>query len=139
MFFSGRKYEVADSSTLPAPLQMLKDIFESKSWFKYLKTITGLDLAPSVTSDLDVWQRGEQPFCNVEIQRWTHGCYTLIHDQDPEFHSKALDVLLRFPFTNTSSSSSNQDSEDVPESGHVIYIDKDSKDDECVGIFVRKI
>lgn len=99
-----------------------------------MKGITQLDFVPSTTSDLDVWNQGKQPNCNFEIQRWTHKCYTLIHDKDPEFHSSALDVLIRFPLNDDFKDSEDEDEEDpdVPEAGHVVYIDKDSKDDECV-------
>lgn len=112
---------------------------ESKSWLKYLRAITGLDFVPSTTSDLDIWNQGKQPVCNVEVQKWTRGCYTLIHDKDPEFHSNALDVFLRFPFDEKSDDDEDDDDndDDLPEAGHVIYIDKDSKDDECVSELFR--
>ena len=34
------------------------------------------------------------PSCHGDIRRWGHGCYTLIHDTDPEGAEFALDALL---------------------------------------------
>ena len=43
-------------------------------------------------------ERGESskrgPCCHGSIRRWTHGCYTLVHDTDPEGEECALDVML---------------------------------------------
>lgn len=128
-----RRYEVADPATLSPALLSMKDILESKCWFSCLRSLTSLDLAPSRCSDLEIWSAGNEPTCKVEIQRWTPGCYSLIHDKDPDFQTKALDVFLRFPYDNREQNYPIAiDDEDSPETGHIIYIDKDSKDEECV-------
>jgi len=40
----------------------------------------------------DASERG--PYCHGSIRRWAHGCYTLVHDTDPEGAEFALDALL---------------------------------------------
>ena len=32
--------------------------------------------------------------CHGDVCRWSHGCYTLIHDNDPEISEMALDSLF---------------------------------------------
>ncbi|KAK6625642.1 hypothetical protein RUM43_005941 [Polyplax serrata] len=125
-----RKYDIADTSCLPPALKTLQNIFTSKSWFSYLKLITSLDFAPSQTSNLEIWENGILPQCTFEIQKWTATNYTLIHDGDPEFHCEALDVVLRLPFTDTQVKHTEED-ESIP-AGQVIYLDGESKDEECL-------
>ena len=36
----------------------------------------------------------QDPCCHGEIRRWSHGCYTLVHDTEPLGAEFALDVLL---------------------------------------------
>lgn len=125
---------MAESHSLPSSLKSLKTIFESKLWFNYLKSITALDLAPSETSDLNIWEKGIMPQCTFEFQKWTHSSYSLLHDKDSEFHKEGLDISLRIPYEILSENGVCNESSDIPESGHIIYIDADSKDEECVSV-----
>lgn len=98
---------------------------------KFLKSLTGLDFVPSETSDMKIWESGILPKCSCEIQRWTHSSYTLIHDKNSEFSNESLDVVLRIPFREADEDGRNENDE-VPKSGHLIYIDSESKEEECV-------
>lgn len=41
-------------------------------------------------------QFSSEPCCHGDVYRWSHGCYTLIHDSDPEMLEMALDAMLFF-------------------------------------------
>ncbi|XP_022105477.1 prolyl 3-hydroxylase OGFOD1-like [Acanthaster planci] len=36
------------------------------------------------------------PRCRAEVRRWSHGCYTLLHDTDTEGSEFALDAVIHF-------------------------------------------
>ncbi|XP_033636963.1 prolyl 3-hydroxylase OGFOD1-like [Asterias rubens] len=36
------------------------------------------------------------PRCRAEVRRWSHGCYTLMHDTDTEGSEFALDAVIQF-------------------------------------------
>ncbi|XP_017887076.1 prolyl 3-hydroxylase OGFOD1 [Ceratina calcarata] len=68
-----RKYEVADEDTLPDLLKQLCTMFKSITMFKLLKEYTELDLVAE--------KENMNPRMFLELQRWSGGCYTLIHDK----------------------------------------------------------
>ncbi|XP_043515518.1 prolyl 3-hydroxylase OGFOD1 isoform X2 [Frieseomelitta varia] len=69
-----RNYEVADEETLPDVLKKFYNMFKSTTMFQLLKDYTELDL---VVSEEEV----TKPRMQIELQRWTSGCYTLICDK----------------------------------------------------------
>ncbi|XP_017086842.2 prolyl 3-hydroxylase sudestada1-like isoform X1 [Drosophila bipectinata] len=68
---NAHNYEVLDLSTAKGTIQELLQLFRSHAMFDLLRDFTDLDLAGS---DAD------QPTCSVEIQRWSHGNYTVLGD-----------------------------------------------------------
>lgn len=68
-----RNYEVAEESTLPKDLADFCKIFKSMTIFNLLKKYTELDLVPE--------KEHMRPKMTIELQRWSRGCYSLIHDE----------------------------------------------------------
>lgn len=68
-----RNYEVAEEGSLPKDLADFCKLFKSLSIFGLLKKYTELDLVPE--------REDMHPRMTVELQRWSRGCYTLIHDE----------------------------------------------------------
>ncbi|XP_030370936.1 prolyl 3-hydroxylase sudestada1-like isoform X1 [Scaptodrosophila lebanonensis] len=64
-------YEVLDLSTASKTVEELLQLFRSNSMFDLLRDFTDLDLygADAIT-----------PTCSVELQRWSHGNYTVLGD-----------------------------------------------------------
>lgn len=105
-----RHFEEADLESVSPIVQQLTKLLQSQPMFKLLRTMTGLELADLPLSDDDNDSSGDDgdnegnkdsnqkkvsvPCCHGNIRRWTHGCYTLVHDTDPEGAEFALDVLL---------------------------------------------
>lgn len=109
-----RHFEQANTESAPSVVQQLNKLLQSKPMFKLLRTMTGLEMADVPLSDDEddddddseeeensaetSNNRGESskrgPCCHGSIRRWTHGCYTLVHDTDPEGEEFALDVML---------------------------------------------
>ncbi|XP_044007764.1 prolyl 3-hydroxylase OGFOD1 [Aphidius gifuensis] len=69
-----RNYEVADDKTLPNTLKKFYHLFKSYEFFKLLKNYTELDLVPD--------GKNMKPKMTIELQRWSHGNYTLIADKN---------------------------------------------------------
>ncbi|KAK9302116.1 hypothetical protein QLX08_005731 [Tetragonisca angustula] len=69
-----RNYEVADEETLPDLLKQFYNMFKSATMFQLLKDYTELDL---IVSEDEI----TKPRMQIELQRWTSGCYTLICDK----------------------------------------------------------
>jgi len=108
-----RHFEYVAMEAAPAIVQQLTKLLQSQPMFKLLRTMTGLEMADVPLSDddddsseddddqgskdtnqktNDASERG--PCCHGSIRRWAHGCYTLVHDTDPEGAEFALDALL---------------------------------------------
>ncbi|XP_078354565.1 prolyl 3-hydroxylase OGFOD1-like isoform X2 [Oculina patagonica] len=111
-----RHFEQVATESAPSIVQQLTKLLQSQPIFKLLRTMTGLDMADVPLSDDDddddddsdddddegskdtdkkkgnASERG--PCCHGSIRRWAHGCYTLVHDTDPEGAEFALDVML---------------------------------------------
>ncbi|XP_028404609.1 prolyl 3-hydroxylase OGFOD1-like isoform X2 [Dendronephthya gigantea] len=115
-----RKYEKADESSLTSHVRECLELFKSEPMFKLLTTFTGLKLSDvdinssenseknenegkpndSITTtetlaeDKDKLINEKSYRCHGKVCRWSHGCYTLIHDNDPEASEMALDCLF---------------------------------------------
>jgi len=105
-----RHFEEADMESVPPVVQQLTRLLQSHPMFKLLRTMTGLELADVPLNDDDDETSEEEsdneeskntckkkagaPSCHGNTRRWAHGCYTLVHDTDPEGAEFALDVLL---------------------------------------------
>lgn len=82
-----RKYErLRFARNATGPLKDLYSLFTSDSIFELLQDYTELDL-----SGLNAMN----PTCNVQLCRFTQGCYTLLGDSTT-FADSALDVILFF-------------------------------------------
>ncbi|XP_012252012.2 prolyl 3-hydroxylase OGFOD1 [Athalia rosae] len=71
-----QNYEIANDETLPETLKAFYNIFKSIHFFHLLKRYTELDLVPE-SNDM-------KPKMQIELQRWSRGCYMLINDQTIE-------------------------------------------------------
>lgn len=82
-----RKYErLRFARNATGPLKDLYSLFTSDSMFELLQDYTELDL-----SGLNAMN----PTCNVQLCRFTQGCYTLLGDSTT-FADSALDVIMFF-------------------------------------------
>ncbi|CAG2103759.1 unnamed protein product, partial [Medioppia subpectinata] len=86
-----RRYETAQVSSCPAIVLEAYELFRSEAVFLILSNLTGLKLHELATSygsdsdDSDEDESGEEnPRCRGEIRRWSHSCYTLVHDNSAE-------------------------------------------------------
>lgn len=100
-----RHFKEADKGSVSPVVQQLMKVLQSQPMFKLLRTMTGLELASLPLSDDDdssdedeckgIGEKKENgPCCHGNMRQWSHGCYTLVHDTDPEGRKFALDVLL---------------------------------------------
>ncbi|PIK54108.1 putative 2-oxoglutarate and iron-dependent oxygenase domain-containing protein 1 isoform 1 [Apostichopus japonicus] len=111
-----RSYEVARTDSYPLILKECLDVMHSELMFLLLSRLTGLKLHEDVedsSSDeedteearqdqngkyvknsLAMKTRGGNPRCRVEVRRWSHGSYTLIHDTDTVGSEFSLDCNL---------------------------------------------
>ncbi|XP_029184830.2 prolyl 3-hydroxylase OGFOD1-like isoform X1 [Acropora millepora] len=102
-----RHFKEADLKSVPAIVQQLAKVMQSQPMFKFLRTLTGLELAAVPLSDEDEssdedddkgknsnTEKKYVPCCHGRIRHWSHGCYTLVHDTDPEGAEFALDVII---------------------------------------------
>ncbi|XP_071485533.1 prolyl 3-hydroxylase OGFOD1-like [Diadema antillarum] len=64
------------------------------------------------------------PQCRAELRRWTHGCYTLLHDTDTEGSEFALDASIFFNTQNFS-----------PDGGGFVSYIARGEDEELLNIF----
>ncbi|KAL7286175.1 hypothetical protein TKK_0019544 [Trichogramma kaykai] len=78
-----RRYEVADEDSLPETLASFIQLIKSVTFCQYLKNLTELDLVPE-TDEM-------KPKLNFELQRWSHGCYTLLKDEKSEEKNDSLE------------------------------------------------
>ena len=148
-----RKYETALISSVPAIVLEAFELFKSEALFLILSNLTGLklhDLAINNGSDSDDEEEGminvltpdfslisksynmfnledsdRTPRSRGEIRRWSHSCYTLVHDNSAELNEEsALDVVIHF----------NCDNElDRDNGGFISYIAK-GEDEELLTI-----
>ncbi|CAG2168977.1 unnamed protein product [Oppiella nova] len=103
-----RRYETAVVSSCPAIVLEAYELFRSDAMFLILSNLTGLklhELAVNNGSDDDEDDSDDSsegnPRCRGEIRRWSHSCYTLIHDNSAELSEKAaLDVVIHFNCDN---------------------------------------
>lgn len=73
-------------SVARGPLADLRDLFESKAFFRLLYQYTNLDFAG---------EHAKEPKCYVELQRWTNECYTMLVNESKEnYVGNLLDVIL---------------------------------------------
>ncbi|EFA10164.1 prolyl 3-hydroxylase OGFOD1 [Tribolium castaneum] len=75
-------YEVAKIKDLPVVLDRFLMLFQSKQMFDLLKRFTGIEFKASST-------------VKFELQKWTHGCYSLLGDYD-WYEKKQLDLVMHF-------------------------------------------
>ncbi|KAH8278864.1 hypothetical protein KR018_010523 [Drosophila ironensis] len=68
---NAHNYEVLDLSSAKGTIQELLQLFHSRDMVQLLRDFTELDLGGS---------EPEKPICSVEIQRWSHGNYTVLGD-----------------------------------------------------------
>ena len=100
---------IKEDATIAPTLQSCFEFLHSKPLFKLLSRLTGLDLshddkdgqgdsdAPSSSSAFqNVPDKCSEPKCCGEIRKWSHDCYTLMYDNDPEGSEFALDAMLYF-------------------------------------------
>ncbi|CAB4035308.1 Prolyl 3-hydroxylase OGFOD1 [Paramuricea clavata] len=103
-----RWYEKATEDSLSTGLvQECFRLFKSEPIFKLLTTFTGLKLSnvdigkndekndeqnDENTEETSAEDQARQSSCHGNVCRWSHGCYTLIHDNDPEASDMALDA-----------------------------------------------
>lgn len=81
-----RNYESLSWESATGPLKDLRNLFESREMFHLLHQYTSLDFAG---------EHAKQPKCFVELQRWTHGSYTLMVNESKEnYLGNLLDVIL---------------------------------------------
>ncbi|XP_006641490.1 prolyl 3-hydroxylase OGFOD1 [Lepisosteus oculatus] len=115
-----RCYRLAEEAVLPSCVSQCWELLSSEPFFLLLSNFTGLKLhflASGSEEDEEDGARDEGqpagaerelhpegsreepgvpgvPVCRGELQRWSHGDYTLIHDTDLENSEFALDLLL---------------------------------------------
>eukprot|EP00099_Drosophila_melanogaster_P028877 NP_733061.1 sudestada1 [Drosophila melanogaster] len=68
---NAHNYEVLDLTTARGTILELLQLFRSHAMFDLLRDFTDLDLAGT---------DAESPTCSVELQRWSHGNYTVLGD-----------------------------------------------------------
>ncbi|XP_017052747.1 prolyl 3-hydroxylase sudestada1 isoform X2 [Drosophila ficusphila] len=68
---NAHNYEVLDLTTARGTILELIQLFRSHAMFDLLRDFTDLDLAGA---------EAERPTCSVELQRWSHGNYTVLGD-----------------------------------------------------------
>ncbi|KAK3091622.1 hypothetical protein FSP39_021333 [Pinctada imbricata] len=97
-----RHYWSLDNES-PDIVQSCVRFLQSDAMFLVLSSLTGLRLheLAQVSDDDDSDDECDnkkdtkgQAMCRSVVRRWTHGCYTLVHDSDIESGSWALDAVL---------------------------------------------
>ncbi|KAM8877312.1 prolyl 3-hydroxylase OGFOD1 [Synchiropus picturatus] len=105
-----RCYDAASLETLPQVVKELWELLCAESFFLLLSNFTGLRLHFLCPNDEDEEKDQEEtsgsslsepaepsiPKCHGELRRWSHGCYTLLHDGEAAQAEFALDLLLPF-------------------------------------------
>ncbi|XP_064476633.1 prolyl 3-hydroxylase OGFOD1-like [Ornithodoros turicata] len=90
---------------LPPIVDECLRVFRSEAMFLILSSLTGLklhELATFGNSDSDAEDSndagsgGDGPRCRYSLRRWSHGNYTLAHDDDKDMEESALDAVLYF-------------------------------------------
>ncbi|RWS24061.1 prolyl 3-hydroxylase OGFOD1-like protein [Leptotrombidium deliense] len=84
-----RRFEVLNEECeTPEILTELINVFQSEAMFLTLSNFTGLKLHPLAenddSSDEDENDSECNPRCRLQVRKWSKGCYTLVHDYDPE-------------------------------------------------------
>jgi hypothetical protein len=143
-----RHYYTLKEESAPEPLKQLLTVLRSEEMFLIVSNCAGIKLHPmapdtsdSSDSNDSEEETGEQPprienkpkepkvrnpRVRLEMRKWTHGCYSLVHDHDPEVLDEEckLDCILHF----------NHDQETAREEGGFIsYIAKDA-DEELLAV-----
>lgn len=101
-----RCYEVAEKSSYPSTLKECLQVVQSELMFLLLSRLTGLKFhedAEDTSSDeededetkqIHAGSASRRPGCRLEVRRWRHGDYTLIHDIDTVESEFSLDFNL---------------------------------------------
>ena len=108
MLFYRRYASIEEDSKLPPTLTSFLNLMHSEPMFKLLSRLTGLKLADLAEDDDEEGHPGSSspkdneedsqsnPGCHSEVRQWQHGCYTLMHDADPDLVDFALDAMIFF-------------------------------------------
>ncbi|XP_076439977.1 prolyl 3-hydroxylase OGFOD1-like [Babylonia areolata] len=93
-----RNYDVCLADHLPPTAESFLKVLQSDAMFLVLSAMTGLHLyisSPREAGEAGASDaRGDNAKCRVEVQRFKHGSYTLLHDTDPLVGEMALDIVL---------------------------------------------
>ncbi|KAI1280791.1 Prolyl 3-hydroxylase OGFOD1 [Halotydeus destructor] len=137
-----RKFDVLDIEKSPALAKELLQVFQSEAMFLIISNLSGIKLHPMAPDTSDSEQSGSEddlervdrlkepkernPRLKVELRKFSRGCYSLIHDHDPEVldDEPKLDCILHF---------SHDFETDRDHGGFVSYIAKDA-DEELLAI-----
>lgn len=79
-------YDQLETDNLRGPIKDMLQLFSSQEFFKLLFEYTELDL---------YGKKAKQPKCEISVQRWKAGCYTMFGDLI-EYSEDSLDVILYF-------------------------------------------
>ncbi|KAM9410289.1 prolyl 3-hydroxylase OGFOD1 [Pholidichthys leucotaenia] len=122
-----RCYEVASLDSLPHCVSACWELLHSEAFFLLLSNVTGLRLHYLCPVDDDEKEKTEKegaeeaeapetsdespsanestgkelstPVCSGEVRQWSHGGYTLLHDEEAAQAEYALDLVLNFGCT----------------------------------------
>lgn len=123
-------FEALKLDKLPAIVDDCIDFLKSEAVFLIVSQLTGLKLhrltPPDSEPDSDTESKELCPRVNINVRRWSHGCYTLIRDDFVE-NKYALDANL---FINVSDKWSQE------HGGFISYIAKD-QDEELLTVEPR--
>ncbi|KAL8612110.1 hypothetical protein ACOMHN_013989 [Nucella lapillus] len=122
-----RNYDMCPSDRLPPVAESFLQVLQSDAMFLVLSSMTGLHLYISNPGEQGEASRsdarGDNAKCRVEVQRFKHGSYTLLHDTDAHVGEMALDVVLFIGGKEWSSE----------DGGHISYVAKDD-DEELLSV-----
>lgn len=97
-----RSYDICLPDNLPGAVRTFIQILRSDAMFLLLSSMTGLSLHENPAADGQTVPNGSAAIkgagtvakCRVEVQRFRHGDYTLLHDTDPHVGEMALDLVM---------------------------------------------
>lgn len=139
-----RHYHRLNLATAPSLAKEMVQVFQSEAMFLTISNLSGIKFHPLAADTSESEEEEEEdegiekgprpekpvkvrnPRVSLEIRKWTKGCYTVVHDHDPEVldDQSKLDCILHFDHDNET----NRD-----HGGFMSYIAKDA-DEELLTI-----
>ncbi|XP_045125172.1 prolyl 3-hydroxylase OGFOD1-like, partial [Portunus trituberculatus] len=129
-----QSYQYLPWDDMPQEVRECQRFLQCEAFFLVLSQLTGLRLHTMAPQDSDDDSEDEEdivqpnPRSRVEVQRWSHKCYTLLRDDDCTDRRSALDAYL---FNNVNSLWNET------MGGHISYIEKD-EDEELLTVEPKK-